>query len=68
MARLRQRQRRVAASNRMVGCTDASRGVVPQAVADDADIDFWDVAHVAGLDGMLGEPGEVTRSRALATS
>lgn len=68
MARLRQRQRRVAASNRMVGCTDASRGVVPQAVADDADIDFWDVAHVAGLDGMLGEPGEVTRSRALASS
>jgi dihydroxy-acid dehydratase len=37
---LRRRQKRVAGSNRLVGCTDASRGVVPAAVAMDADIPF----------------------------
>ncbi|MGI8643114.1 MAG: dihydroxy-acid dehydratase, partial [Thermomicrobiales bacterium] len=61
MARLRQRQRRVAASNRMVGCTDASRGVVPQAVADDADVDFWEVARVAGV-GQRGDSAQVVAS------
>jgi dihydroxy-acid dehydratase len=37
---LKKRQKMVAASNRMVGCTDASQGVVPLAVAMDADISF----------------------------
>lgn len=36
MGRLRERQRMVAASNRMTGCTDAARGVVPLAVAQEA--------------------------------
>jgi dihydroxyacid dehydratase/phosphogluconate dehydratase len=49
LARLRARQRRVAASNRMVGCTDASQGVVPQIVWDDCEAGFWDVARVAGV-------------------
>jgi dihydroxy-acid dehydratase len=38
LAKLRTRQRMVAASNRMRDCTDASRGVVPMAVALDADM------------------------------
>lgn len=37
---LRQRQRRIAASNRLRDCTDASRGVVPQGVALEADMDW----------------------------
>lgn len=49
MARIRRRQRLVAASNRMVACTDASRGVVPQVVWDEADVAFWDVARVGGV-------------------
>ncbi len=49
LARLRQRQRRVAATNRMVNCTDAAHGVVPQIVWDEATVDFWDVAQVAGV-------------------
>ncbi len=49
MDRIRRRARFVAASNRMTTCTDAAQGVVPQAVADDAEIDFWDVATVAGV-------------------
>lgn len=49
MARLKARQRRVAASNRMTYCTDASRGVVPQAVWDECEQSFWDVARVAGM-------------------
>jgi len=49
LARLRKRQRRVAASNRMVGCTDASQGVVPQIVWDDCEVGFWDAARVAGV-------------------
>ena len=35
--RLLQRRRRVAASNRLTGCTDASRGVVPMAVWEEAE-------------------------------
>jgi dihydroxy-acid dehydratase len=49
MARLKARQRQVAASNRMTYCTDASRGVVPQAVWDECDQSFWDVASVSGV-------------------
>jgi dihydroxyacid dehydratase/phosphogluconate dehydratase len=49
LTRLRQRQRRVAATNRMVHCTDAAHGVVPQIVWDEATVDFWDVARVAGV-------------------
>mgnify|MGYP001085965068 FL=1 len=49
LARLRARQRRVAATNRMVHCTDAAHGVVPQVVWDEATVDFWDVAKVAGV-------------------
>lgn len=49
LARLRARQRRVAATNRMVGCTDASRGVVPHVVWDDCDASFWDAATVTGV-------------------
>ena len=49
MARLRQRQRWVAASNRMVGCTDASMGVVPFAVAEDATVPFWSATTVGGV-------------------
>jgi hypothetical protein len=48
-ARIRSRQRRVAASNRMTYCTDASMGVVPQIVWDDCQTDFWQVATVAGV-------------------
>ncbi|MDF2963932.1 MAG: dihydroxy-acid dehydratase [Paenibacillus sp.] len=36
--KLRKRQRQVAASNRLRDCTDASRGVVPTAVAMDAEL------------------------------
>ncbi len=49
LARLRARQKRVAASNRMVACTDASQGVVPQVVWDDCEVGFWEVARVAGV-------------------
>ena len=49
LARLKTRQKRVAASNRMVACTDASMGVVPLAVADDAETNFWEAATVAGV-------------------
>ncbi|MFC7392237.1 dihydroxy-acid dehydratase [Scopulibacillus cellulosilyticus] len=37
---MRKRQRTVAASNRLIGCTDASEGVVPEAVKMDAIIAF----------------------------
>jgi len=49
LARLKSRQRRVAASNRMTYCTDASRGVVPQAVWDECQVSFWDVARISGV-------------------
>jgi dihydroxy-acid dehydratase len=49
LARLRSRQRRVAATNRMIGCTDASQGVVPQIVWDDCEAGFWEAAKVAGI-------------------
>ena len=49
LARLRARQRRVAATNRMIGCTDASQGVVPQVVWDDCEAGFWEAARVAGV-------------------
>ncbi|GAB7055122.1 MULTISPECIES: dihydroxy-acid dehydratase [unclassified Paenibacillus] len=38
MEQLRKRQKRVAASNRLRDCTDASRGVVPMGVAVDAEL------------------------------
>jgi dihydroxyacid dehydratase/phosphogluconate dehydratase len=38
LERMRKRQRRVAASNRLRDCTDAARGVVPMAVAMEADL------------------------------
>ena len=50
MTRLRGRQRMVAASNRMVGCTDASRGVVPLAVASDATDPYLHVPAQVGLE------------------
>ncbi|BCJ87597.1 dihydroxy-acid dehydratase domain-containing protein [Effusibacillus dendaii] len=40
MARMRHRQRLVAASNRMIGHTDAAQGVVPVAVAEEAELDY----------------------------
>lgn len=40
LERIRIRQRRVAASNRMVGHTDAANGVVPLAVAELAELDY----------------------------
>jgi dihydroxy-acid dehydratase len=46
LERLRARQRRVAASNRLVNCTDASSGVVPSVVAMEAD-QIW-----AGTSGI----------------
>jgi dihydroxyacid dehydratase/phosphogluconate dehydratase len=49
LSRIRARQRRVAASNRMMNCTDASQGVVPQIVWDDCEAGYWDVAKVAGI-------------------
>jgi hypothetical protein len=49
LARLKARQRRVAASNRMTYCTDASKGVLPQAVWDECQESFWDVAKIAGI-------------------
>ena len=49
MARLAARRRRVAASNRMTHCTDASMGVVPQDVWDECDQSFWDVESVVGV-------------------
>lgn len=39
-ATMRKRQKTVAASNRLIGCTDASEGVVPLAVKMDAEIPF----------------------------
>jgi len=51
LARLKVRQRRVAASNRMTYCTDASKGVVPQAVWDECQQTFWEVASIAGVTG-----------------
>lgn len=53
LAEIRVRARFVAASNRMTTCTDASLGVVPQAVADDAEISFWDVATVTGVNAPV---------------
>ncbi|MBP1155835.1 MULTISPECIES: dihydroxy-acid dehydratase [unclassified Paenibacillus] len=38
MEKMRKRQKRVAASNRLRDCTDASRGVVPMGVALDAEL------------------------------
>lgn len=43
LARLRQRQRFVAASNRLVHCTDAAHGVVPAAVAEEAVLNWREV-------------------------
>lgn len=40
LAIIGQRQRLVASSNRMIGHTDAANGVVPIAVADEADLDY----------------------------
>ncbi|MFP5112231.1 dihydroxy-acid dehydratase domain-containing protein [Bacillaceae bacterium C204] len=40
LLKIRERQRLVAASNRMAGHTDAANGVVPYAVAEDAVFDF----------------------------
>lgn len=34
------RQRLIAPSNRLVGCTDAAEGVVPLAVKEDADLSY----------------------------
>ena len=62
MAVIRQRARFVAASNRMTACTDAAQGVVPLAVAEDAELDFWDAAVVAGVNDaatMAGSEREV---------
>lgn len=42
-ARMKERQRNVAASNRMYGHTDAANGVVPIAVAEDAVLDYKEV-------------------------
>ncbi len=49
MARLKLRQRRVAATNRMANCRDASQGVVPEVVWDECEASFWDLATVAGI-------------------
>jgi hypothetical protein len=49
MGRLKARQRRVAATNWMTNCTDASLGVVPQVVWDECETDFWSRASVAGV-------------------
>ena len=49
LVRLRMRQKRVAATNRMTNCTDASMGVVPQVVWDECEAEFWDVVTVAGV-------------------
>ncbi len=49
MARLKARQRRVAATNRMANCQDASMGVVPAVVWDDCQASFWELATVAGI-------------------
>jgi dihydroxy-acid dehydratase len=54
LAAIRERQRRVAATNRMIHCTDASRGVVPLPVWDEAEIDFWDVGSIAGVNAQAG--------------
>lgn len=40
LSRLRRRQRRVAAGNRLVAHTDAAHGVVPLAVAEEAELDY----------------------------
>jgi dihydroxyacid dehydratase/phosphogluconate dehydratase len=40
LARIKQRQKLIAASNRMIGHTDAAYGVVPLAVSSDADLDY----------------------------
>lgn len=40
LQRMRKRQRMVAASNRMVGHTDAANGVVPVAIAEEAELDY----------------------------
>ncbi|MBO1513283.1 dihydroxy-acid dehydratase domain-containing protein [Metabacillus bambusae] len=40
LSRIKQRQKLIAASNRMLGHTDAAYGVVPLAVSIDADLDY----------------------------
>jgi dihydroxyacid dehydratase/phosphogluconate dehydratase len=40
LSRIKQRQKLIAASNRMLGHTDAAYGVVPLAVSSDADLDY----------------------------
>jgi dihydroxy-acid dehydratase len=47
--RLRERQRQIAATNRLRDVTDASRGVVPLAVAEEATLAF-------GKEGPQSEP------------
>jgi dihydroxyacid dehydratase/phosphogluconate dehydratase len=49
LARIRARQRMVAAPNRLEGCTDAAQGVVPLAVWRDADEVYADHAGSAGV-------------------
>lgn len=56
--RMKARQRRVAASNRLVNCTDASRGVVPVQVAQDAVLE-WEPS--IPLSEAAGEKGRVSR-------
>ncbi|TDF93220.1 dihydroxy-acid dehydratase [Paenibacillus piri] len=45
LEKLRKRQRQVAASNRLRDCTDASRGVVPMAVALDAELPWRELGE-----------------------
>ncbi|KJE28361.1 dihydroxy-acid dehydratase domain protein [Geobacillus kaustophilus] len=40
MANMHQRQRRIAASNRLIGHTDAANGVVPLHIAEEAVYDY----------------------------
>jgi dihydroxyacid dehydratase/phosphogluconate dehydratase len=40
LQRMRKRQRMVAASNRLVGHTDAANGVVPLAISEEAELDY----------------------------
>jgi dihydroxyacid dehydratase/phosphogluconate dehydratase len=40
LAAIRKRQRQVAAGNRLIGHTDAANGVVPLAVAEEAELDY----------------------------
>lgn len=57
LSMIRRRQRLVAASNRMIGHTDAAHGVVPFAVFEEAILDYRTDVKLPGIDQISNQKG-----------